>query len=348
MDVADVVAQAPEGATFSFAPGIYRQVSIVPRDNQVFLAEQGAILDGEQTAERAFSGPANLVTIRGFEIVNYQPLEEAGFNHGAITSKWYESQSGGDSWLVEDVDVHHNRGAGIMLTNRGVIRNSSIHHNFAIGIKLAWAPDGGLVEGNEIAYNNFDSAPDFDETGGSKFALTTDLIVRDNWVHHNNGAGLWTDIDNYGTVYVGNLVDNNAGPGIEHEISYAAVIRNNIVRRNGHNSQGWMWGAGILIANSSDVTVEGNKLYNNGSGLGVIHQDRGHYATANINLIDNQVVGTGWSGAVQDVGQSDLFFGLVRFEGNYYLNASKWIFGDEALSWKRWQGLDQDLAGVAA
>jgi hypothetical protein len=109
-----------------------------------------------------------------------------------------------------------------------------------------------------------------------------------------------------------------------------------------------MWGAGILIANSSNVTVEGNILYNNESGLGVIHQDRGHYATASINLSGNQVVGPGWSGAVQDVGQRDLFFGVVHFEGNYYLNASKWIFGDETLSWKRWQGLDQDLAGVAA
>ena len=57
--------------------------------------------------------------------------------------------------------------------------------------------------------------------------------MRDNHVHHNEGPGLWTDIDNIHTLYEGNLVEHNANVGIFHEISYDAVIRNNIVRDNG-------------------------------------------------------------------------------------------------------------------
>ena len=68
------------------------------------------------------------------------------------------------------------------------------------------------------------------EAGGTKFARTRDLVVRRNFVHHNRGPGLWTDIDNVRTLYEANRVEDNGEAGILHEISYAAVIRNNVVR----------------------------------------------------------------------------------------------------------------------
>lgn len=308
-------------------------------------------MDGENATGYAFIGPASdvapiNVTIRGCEIRNYTPLETPGFNHGAITSKWYESQQAGSGWTVENVDVHHNRGAGIMLTDRSTIRNSHIHHNYSIGAKIAWAPNGALVEGNEIDNNNFDGPPDFNETGGTKFALTTNLTVQQNFVHHNNGAGLWTDIDNIGTVYSDNIVSDNLGPGIEHEISFSATIRNNTVTNNGHQSQGWMWGAGILIANSRDVLVEANEVSGNQSGVGIIHQNRG-YVTDSIVVRTNDVTGPGWSGAVQDIGQTSYFAGKATFEDNDY-TLSTWVFGGGNLDWTQWQAFGHDDTGSAS
>lgn len=233
-----------------------------------------------------------------------------------------------------------------MLTNRGVLRNSYVHHNYALGVKLFWAPNGGLVEGNEISYNNFDSAPDFNETGGSKFAWTTGLVVRNNYVHHNSGAGLWTDIDNRETVFAGNVVDDNAGPGIEHEISYSVTIRGNTVRRNGHNSQGWLWGGGILIANSAGALIEGNIVSGNQSGIAIIHQNRGSYRAENITVRNNDVSGSGMSGAGQDIGQAGFFAGRVSFDGNRYTNSS-WIFGGGTLTWDQWRQAGQDASGSA-
>jgi parallel beta-helix repeat protein len=69
--------------------------------------------------------------------------------------------------------------------------------------------------------------------GGSKFWATEGLVVRNNVVRDNAGAGLWSDTDNRGVLYEGNLVYRNADDGIKHEISYGAVIRNNTCCLNG-------------------------------------------------------------------------------------------------------------------
>ena len=110
-----------------------------------------------------------------------------------------------------------------------------------------------LVQGNEIAYNNYLKGVSYGwEAGGTKFVKTRGLIVRSNYVHHNWGTGLWTDIDNINTLVEGNRVIGNANQGIFHEISYAAVIRNNTVQGNGFDRCCWLMGAAILVAASPD------------------------------------------------------------------------------------------------
>lgn len=346
-NVGSIVASSPNGATFYFTAGTYRRVTVNPKEGQVFIAAPGVVFDGENATKAAFvsaTDPApNDVLIRGFEIKNYTPVEKYGWNEGAIMSAWYGGQGGGTGWIVENVNVHHNRGAGIMLTDQGVIRNSSVHHNYAMGVKLYWAPNGGLVEGNEIYANNFDSANDFNETGGTKFAWTNGLVVKNNVVYDNGGPGLWTDIDNYNTVYSGNQTDGNAGPGIVHEISHSVTISGNVVTGNGFGAQGapgdsWMWGAGILIANSDNATISGNTVSGNKSGIGIIQQNRGNYQAVGISVTNNSVTGPGWTGAVQDIGNPSFFIGKVTFSGNTYSNTT-FVFGGSTITWDQWLGL---------
>ena len=85
----------------------------------------------------------------------------------------------------------------------------------------------------EIAFNNYAGYKADWEAGGTKFWATTGLVVRNSCVHHNAGPGLWTDYDNIDTLYEGNIVFSNANDGIKHEISYDAIIRDNIVAGNG-------------------------------------------------------------------------------------------------------------------
>ena len=46
MDVADLVRNAPGGTTFLFSPGTYRMQSIVPKDEDSFIGQGQAILNG--------------------------------------------------------------------------------------------------------------------------------------------------------------------------------------------------------------------------------------------------------------------------------------------------------------
>ena len=54
------------------------------------------------------------------------------------------------------------------------------------------------------------------------------------------------------------LSSRTPNDGIKHEISYDAIIRNNIVAGNGGSFDEWLWGSQILVQNSSNVEVYGN------------------------------------------------------------------------------------------
>ncbi len=208
----------------------------------------------------AFGGSATGVTIRNLTIEKYaNAAQVAAVNYG-----------GGSAWTIESNEVRDNHGVGIGISANGVMRGNKVHHQGQMGIKAGGS--NGLIEGNEIAYNNtaFFGAGHYAETGGSKFVNTNGLVVRNNFVHHNRGPGLWTDINNINCLYEGNRVEDNEWRGIFHEISFACVIRNNIVRRNGFNSPGasQIEGAGILISDSPDVA--GVRQHGRG-------QQRGHH-----------------------------------------------------------------------
>src|SRR5215468_12484994 len=45
-NISALVNAAPAGATFYFEPGVYRGVSLAPKDGQTFIGAEGAILNG--------------------------------------------------------------------------------------------------------------------------------------------------------------------------------------------------------------------------------------------------------------------------------------------------------------
>jgi parallel beta-helix repeat protein len=160
-------------------------------------------------------------------------------------------------------------------------------------------------------------------------------------VHHNYASGLWTDIDNMNTLYEGNQVFDNIGNGISHEISYDAVIRNNVLRNNGKNKPTWLWGSQILIQNSLRVEVYGNTVEvagDTGNGISIISQNRGSgkygpYIPQGNYIHHNKIIfrrsPQGCSGAVADYAPDVVYgSGGNRLDFNTYyvtdLNASHW------------------------
>jgi parallel beta-helix repeat protein len=264
----------------------------------------------------------------------------------------------GEGWVVRDNEVRWNHGTGIRVANRMQVLGNFIHHQGQLGIGGQGA--GILVENNEIAFNNmagFGPGPQ-SEAGATKFVATEGLVVRDNFSHHNHGPGFWTDIDNYGTLYDGNVVEDNDWRGIFHEISYAAVIRNNTVRRNGFNFPGVtaaFEGAGILVSNSRDVEVVGNQVRDNRNGI-MAREDargggnRGPYEVLNLTVHGNVVQQTD-SGRAAGLTNSDPGADPYAPEAHNRWFDNAYIVGPQTrwrwapnvdVPWDAWQAAGQD------
>jgi parallel beta-helix repeat protein len=349
-DLARVARDHPARTVFMIHGTHYRQ-SVQPKDGQVFLGAAGAKLDGGDATQYAFHGSANDVVIRGLEIAYYA----APPHFGAV----YVS---GSRWIVANNEIHHTRGEGVAVRDDlwtrsnpaavprdNVIRDNHIHHNHHLGIAVRGTV-GTIIEGNEISYNNWLGEYDGGwEAGGTKFWETEGLIARNNYSHHNVGPGLWSDHDNNNTLYEGNTIEDNTGPGIFHEISYSAVIRNNTIRRNGLSQSVWLWGAGILIAASPDIEVYGNLVEGNGNGISLIQQNRGSgnrgpWVVKNVNVYNNTVTG-GKSGAVQDMGDNSIF-STNSFRDNTYRGNVGWAWNNNnEMGWSSWQATGNDTNG---
>lgn len=284
--------------------------------------DPGGKLVETSVTEKAFYGQVSGVTVTGLVIEKYANPAQLG----AIDTRENPSgSSNGSDWFIANNEVRNNHGVGIKSTDRARVTGNYVHHNGQLG--LGGDGPGMLIENNEIAYNNAAGYAYGWEGGGTKWAFTQDLVVRNNYSHHNVGPGLWTDIDNIRTLYEGNRVVGNDHIGIFHEISYDAVIRNNYIEGNGFGHSAWLWGGGIVVAASPNVEVYGNEVINNADGIAGIQQNRsdapsgyGPQEISNLYVHDNVIVmGEGHTGFVQDIGDNSYFTSRNnRFENNTY------------------------------
>jgi hypothetical protein len=300
----------------------------------------------------AFYGSASNVTIRGLIIEKYAAAAQAG----AINN--FTADEGPTRWVVAENEVRLCHGGGVQLGAGGQLLRNKIHHNGQIGV--VGRGQDILIDGNEIAHNNF-AGYDYNwEAGGTKFLLTENLMVRNNYVHDNRGPGLWTDGDNYNVVYEHNRTTGNTIAGIFHEISFRAVIRFNTIENDGINPRGGAYGAGIFVSASANVEVYGNNVTNCMNGIRGFQEDRGSnrrsgkpYLVQNLYVHDNIITQTsGIAAGILKVGKFDnsIFtswnnrfenntYNLVDPTGKYY----QWM--DVARSRVEWQEFGNDVHG---
>jgi parallel beta-helix repeat protein len=256
----------------------------------------------------------------------------------------------GERWSVQWVDVSGSYSTGIITGSSMAIRESYIHHNGQLGI--GGSGSGSVVHGNEIAYNNTSGFDVGHEAGGAKWAVLQDLTVTRNYVHHNAGPGLWTDIDVRDVTIADNNIAHNQNEGILHEISHNAVIRDNTIAGNGvGQTRDWLWGGGIVISTSDHVEVRGNVLTGNGNGITGVQQDRGRrgdaeqYVLDDIAVSDNTVTDSGITGLAQDTSDPAVFLRRLRFDRNAYRGGA-FACDDSDVAWAGWQACGHDRSGT--
>ena len=292
-------------------------------------------------APNAFTGNAKGVVFENLIIEKFATDAQ----QGAIDGR--KSQN----WRLRNLTVRWNHGGGLRLGKGMRVSGGAYVRNGQIGI--VGEGDDAVVESVEIAFNNYAGFSSGWEAGGTKFWRSDNLIIRNTCVHNNNGPGLWTDIDNTNVLIEGNKVFDNAGDGIKHEISYNAIIRDNVAARNGKPTDNWLWGSQILIQNSSDTEVYGNVVEvgpKYGNAIGLINQKRGSgaqgpWVTRNTYVHDNTMIflgRQGMAGLVADFERKRFKADTSnKFEKNRYivpvLNQRIWMQFGKALDWRALQ-----------
>lgn len=229
-----------------------------------------------------FSGDANGVTINGLVVERFA---------GQAIFARIQGGAWSNDWIIENSKIRFGHLAGITMGDSMQILNNTICDNGKLGI--SGGGQSGLVQGNEICRNNY--AGFLGNRGGAKIDNATSLVVRDNYVHDNRGAGFHTDSGSMNTLYEYNHTAGNQGPGIDHEVSHAAIIRYNLVENDAHDPRGTSLahGAGIWIYASDNVNVYGNTVTNSMNGIGVYQTMRndnlGTHYVSNLSVHDNSI-----------------------------------------------------------
>jgi parallel beta-helix repeat protein len=328
--------------TFCLKAGVHQVTSsITPKTGDTFVGEYGAILDGSgwtatddtQAAFQASNEDINNVTIRNL-VIRQMPQK-------CIYANSYSASNFADNWLIEYNELTGCR-RGIVAPNTSRIRWNNIHHNTDSGYGMLRGHDT-VFEFNELAYNGRES----------KIVDSDNITFRSNWVHHNKN-GIWYDTSNAGSVVENNTIEDNEESGVNYEIGFSGIVRNNLIRRNGE--------AGIIIISSQDLNVYGNTVQDNFRGIQVfLNCDAlvDGFDLKNNSIHDNAVrvpssPSRSYGVMLSHVGSCSLTAYSDRSKNNTYVGNAytvpntfgNWFYWEANKTWSEWQAVPQDVTGT--
>jgi Right handed beta helix region len=294
---------------------------------------------------------------QGFVTVKNLTFEK--FGGGDVSGSIHNALKAVEGWQVENNEFRRISQVAVSAYGDAVLRNNYIHHNGKYQFL-----GSGLIEGNVASYNNLDGFDNNNDAGVTKFHGTVGMRLRGNTVSNNNTIALWADYNNRDMIYENNWIENNKGPGIFHEVSCAAIIRNNVLRGNNSDAAGrslW-WGAQIYTRSSKDLQIYGNDITAVGAGVHGISLRGGDTQSGtncgtielrNVSVSDNiiRMDATDFNGVVGGEAPGYGATKNIHFIGNtYYLTdlAGTYFWYDAArapMNKDGWQGAGEDLNG---
>ncbi len=344
-DVAEAVSAAPAGTTFYLRNGVYHLGGIVPRDGDTIMGQSrdGTILDGGQIGHNAFTGSASNVTLAALTVRNYVPSRLFAAIDGTHTR----------NWIFSNLHVTNNADEGLAVGPGSLVDNVLADHNGNVGLGTGnvnndphAAPFADLaftVQNSELSFNG---AGDSVDAAGAKVLFTNGATFTNNYVHDNFGFGLWTDAYNANTVYENNRVVNNRAGGIFHEISFNAIIRDNVISGNaiGYCSgQTYFCGTGgISVSDSGDVQIYGNTLTANHDQIVAYN---GHGSTSlltNLQVHDNAMTDSVGTSGIQTVPYAAAAYSTSRWTNNRYKADQRFWWQGKQINVSRWHDAGQN------
>jgi len=368
-DIPTIVAYEPAGSTFCILAGTHYPMSpIMPKAGDRLIGQYGAIIDGTNVtisydlASNSIIRSWNCDTdCSGVLVQNLVLRSLANFNCIGIFGP------SSSNWTIDHNEIHGClNGVNSGSQSGARITNNYIHHNIGDtsagdpslrgGGVEGFRPTGTVYENNEIAYNG----------QNQKIVASTNVTFRNNYIHHNVGAGIWYDGDNTGMLVEGNAIEDQVGDGVFFEISADGTIRNNFIRRNGLS--------GIFISTSRNVAIYNNTLEDNFTGFsyfvdcaavhpqGQPQPESIGWDLMNNNAHDNLVkvrttsgamaASLSASGSCTSAAISPYSNGSKNlvFQNNHYYTPTTsgawWSWFSGLRNWNQWQALPQDTTGT--
>jgi Right handed beta helix region len=222
--------------TYWFAPGIHTLGTgvfsqIIPSNGDTYVGGPGAIIDGQNLNDYAFTQNASNVTVEYLTIENFGQTG-GNENQGVV------NHNSASNWTIQYNTIQDNAGAGIMMGSNDLVQYNCLTKNGQYGFSsyTVTGPSNITLSHNEVSYNdtyNWEQKdPGCGCSGGGKFWDTNGATVTDNYIHNNANVGVWADTDNANFNIAGNYISDNYGEGVMYEISYNARIADNTFIRN--------------------------------------------------------------------------------------------------------------------
>lgn len=292
----------------------------------------------------AFSGSATNVSISNLTVEKYACPAQAGAIDGS---------GGSNYWSVGNNEVRYNHGTGIRTGDSMYVYNNNVHNNGQLGIG-----GGGtnlVIQNNQISYNNASGYSYYWEAGGAKFAYVTGLTFQYNYAFSNQGPGFWTDLNATQVLCNQNQFTANVEAGVLIEISNNVTVSNNTIWNDGFNPSGTGigWGAGILIDDSTYVSVYFNTVTNCMDGIGGVLLNHGNgpngqpYTLQNVNVNSNWVTqNTGMAAGILVEGSG--FDNSVFTSWNNQFVYNTWNLANPNGNYFQWMGQAMTLSAFGA
>ncbi|GAA4673487.1 right-handed parallel beta-helix repeat-containing protein [Pseudonocardia yuanmonensis] len=230
-DLDHLTAANPARSVFWLRSGVHRlKKSVVPKDGNTYIGAPGAIVDGENRLniafwEEYFRRSVDDVTLAHLTIQNFTASSE---DQGAVYA--------GTGWTISHSTFRNNGYIALFAGSHNTIRYSCFDSNGQLGVgtyRLDGKPSSDIVvDRNEFRRNNTRRLSECGCAGGMKWWEAQRGSFTNNWVHGNNGPGVWADNNNIDMLFEGNFINDNTGQGIFYEISYNFMIRGNSFVRN--------------------------------------------------------------------------------------------------------------------
>jgi parallel beta-helix repeat protein len=224
----------------------------------------GSSPSGKTVEVTSTAGP--LLTTNSQNCVSLQNLQ---FQHCANLPQGSAAvqMTAGNNCTAASCTVQWAAGAGFELAgSENTVTGCVFNHNGQLGMHSSAAVNC-LVQNCETSSNNTLAGKQFDvgwEAGGNKFAETNGFVLDHHLAHDNYGSGIWFDVDNEDAT-ITNCTTYLNMQGIQYEISYTALIANNLCYNNrlqgsDINSPS---GQGIYISSSAGCLVYNNVCWGN-------------------------------------------------------------------------------------